>query len=111
MKQHEKIIALMIRRYGQQTWFYPPDFQKPGLEELFVGYEASARFSELAKRYPEMLASKNEGKYIYRRFRFENLPAIIHTAPEFVSLIVNEFSSKGLSMEKVAKDAVSAPLF
>lgn len=63
----------MIRNKGKQEWFYAPDFQRPNMNpELFVGYEASARISELVKEYPELIEYKREGKYRYIRVRFEN---------------------------------------
>lgn len=75
--QIEKIITLMIRRKNEQEWFYAPDFQKPHLpEDLFVGYEATARISDLIRDYPEIATWKKEGKYRYIKFRFDNLKQI-----------------------------------
>lgn len=76
--QIEKIITLMIRRKNVQEWFYAPDFQRPDLtEDTYVGYEASARMSDLMREYPEMVEWKREGKYRYIRFRFENIQNIM----------------------------------
>lgn len=75
MTQHEKILAVMVRNKAQE-WFYAPDFQRPGMHaDLFVGYEASARMSELIKDYPELVQYKREGKYRYIRVRYENRAA------------------------------------
>lgn len=70
MTQHEKIIRAMITRRAQD-WFFPPDFMGRGDGALFVGYEGSARFSELAKLYPEMIENRRRGKYLERRIRYE----------------------------------------
>ena len=67
MSQYEKIIKRMIR--DTQKWWLPQDFmQEHPTHPLFVGYEASARLSELAKLYPEMIESEKQGKYLARRF-------------------------------------------
>lgn len=64
LTQHEKIITIMARQPGH--WFRPADFMQPELGELFVGYEASARLSELAKQFPRAINSRQSGKYIER---------------------------------------------
>jgi len=70
--QREKIIRLMLRRRGEQKWFKAQDFMQPGLpEELFVGYEASARLSELAKEYPEFISTQLDGRYHARSLNIE----------------------------------------
>lgn len=61
--QHEKILEVMSTDPGR--WWLPHDFMQPDLAENFVGYEASARLSELAKM--GKLESKRDGKYIARR--------------------------------------------
>lgn len=81
MNQHQKILMTMARK-KDQTWFMPHDFMKPGLGELFVGYEASARLSELAKKYPEMIESKRTGKQIARRVKLEDIAGWIDTLPK-----------------------------
>lgn len=65
MTQRQKILTVMSRNVGK--WFLPHDFMKSSLGELFVGYEASARLSELARDYPDMVESERDGKYIKRR--------------------------------------------
>lgn len=77
--QIEKIIRVMIRQKGKE-WFYAPDFQRPNMsEDEFVGYEATARMSDLIREYPEIATWKKEGKYRYIRFRFENLREIYNS--------------------------------
>lgn len=61
----------MCRDKGR--WFYPYDFMKTQLGELFVGYEAGARISELAKKYPTVITSLPDGKYFKRRLNYETI--------------------------------------
>lgn len=72
MTQYEKIIKAM-RSNPQKIWWLPQDFMQYSMGELFVGYEASARLSELAKLYPKFIESQRQGKYMARRFCFENV--------------------------------------
>lgn len=75
MTQHQKILKLMFDRRDDQIWFFPYDFMPPRLpmgHPCFVGYEASARVTELAKKYPDMIASERAGKYIKRRINWED---------------------------------------
>lgn len=81
MKQSEKVLALMVFNRGKRIWFYPPDFMKESLGDYFVGYEASARLSELASKYPDMIESEKRGKYVYRRIKWETYDEWIHKLP------------------------------
>lgn len=75
--QIEKILTLMLRNPNQE-WWYAPDFQRPHLTEAtFVGYEATARMSDLMRDYPQLVQSKRDGKYRYIRFRFSQVNAIL----------------------------------
>lgn len=82
MTQEEKILEHMLRNNGVQEWFYPPDFMKGG--DLFVGYEASARLSEMAKAYPDMIESRRNGKYMERRIRYEGIAHWWSIVPEWI---------------------------
>ncbi len=87
LTQYEKIIHTMLSVDKEKVggWFYPPDFMPPTISishPHFVGYEASARFSELAKKYPEMIESRRDGKYFYRRIKVENIGNFFPTIPE-----------------------------
>lgn len=70
LTQQQKILTLMCR--DKHRWFYPYDFMDKGLGDLFVGYKAGSRISELANDYPKMFQSKTEGKYVLRRLNPEN---------------------------------------
>lgn len=81
MTQAKNILEHMLREKDRQTWFYPPDFMRGGMQN-FVGYEASARLSELASDYPDMIESRRRGKYMERRIRFETIPLWWPQLPE-----------------------------
>ncbi len=90
----------MISWYPQKIWFYPPDFMEESLRNLFVGYEASARFSELAKEYPDLIESRRRGKYFERRLKFENMPIIKRGAElgiEMFDFFMKEIEQKGIN--------------
>lgn len=75
MTQHEKILALM-RAYPDKEWWRASDFQKPDLPgHLFVGYEATARISELSKMSPRVVDVEREGRFrLIRLHREEEKP-------------------------------------
>lgn len=65
-----------LARNERGRYFYPPDFMQPSMDfhdQHFVGYEASARLSEIAKEYPEIVESRRRGKYMERRLKVEVL--------------------------------------
>lgn len=114
--QMSKIISLMIRN-GNQEWFMAGDFQEPKIkmnDELFVGWEATARMSDLLREYPEMVGVKREGKYRYLRFRFENTVKMFQTLPYYwIDFIKSELEKSGItykieqkSFEKVGDNTV-----
>lgn len=81
----------MLRSKDFNKWWFPQDFMRSGAD-LFVGYEASARLSEVASLYPEMIESRREGKYVVRRMRIENLNNFIATLPkELRDMFDNEY--------------------
>lgn len=89
--QKEKLLVVMLRRRHEQKWFYAPDFQKPNMDnEVFVGYEATARISELYQDFPDLIEMKREGKYRYIRIRYENLDGVYSKLPNNVKLIFTD---------------------
>lgn len=90
--QHDKIIEKMLS-FPKIEWWKPQDFMQD--DKWFVGYEASARLSELAKMYPEMIESKQDGKYKARRLKLENSqewqyivdPRLMPATPEQMRLV------------------------
>lgn len=109
LTQEQKIITTMLRRSSDQQWFYPPDFMSPGLGDLFVGYEASARLSGLASRYPKLFETRQRGKYKERRLRLEAMHEWYERLPFDLSTL---FRQRGIIPSRV--DPVlhaNAPLF
>lgn len=78
----------MLRRRGEQEWFLPKDFMQNDLGELFVGYEAGARLSELAGKYPEMFRSMAAGRFKARKFNFKEISIFIDKLPQDLSYII-----------------------
>jgi len=58
--------------------------------EYFVGYEASARLSELAHDYPEMIETKQDGKYKVRRIKTENVDQWLPLLPREIRQSIEE---------------------
>lgn len=83
--QQQKILTIMCQ--NQDRWFFPYDFMKPDLKELFVGYEASARLSELTKKYPLMFLSENAGKYIRRKLNMADYATWYHDLPHELQIV------------------------
>lgn len=91
-KTQEKKILTIMCQHPEVKWWFPYDFMKPELGDNFVGYEASARLSELATNYPDMVESERDGKYIKRRIRFETGKDWFWTLPkELRAVIKNEY--------------------
>lgn len=106
LTQHQKILNVMCRdKTGQ--WFYPYDFMKSNMGDNFVGYEASARLSELGKDYPDIFESERDGKYIRRRLRFDTLAQWLPLLPKDLRYIIHR---AGLTGEiKRSRASVSDP--
>ena len=59
MKQYQIILKAMLENPTRITWT-AKDFQSG---KYFVGYEASARMSELVKMYPTLLKAGKDGRF------------------------------------------------
>lgn len=70
LTQQQKVVAEMCANQDK-TWWLPSDFMKGG--QYFVGYEASARLSELQSENPDMFESKRIGRFMARRLCFETV--------------------------------------
>jgi len=70
LTQQQKIVAEMCSN-PDKKWWLPQDFMQGG--KFFVGYEASARMSELQSENPDMFESQRNGKYMERRIKFETI--------------------------------------
>lgn len=84
LTQREKILVIMLRGLSealpQKNWWRASDFQKEQFE-IFVGYEATARMSELAKKYPFAFELRQNGRFREMRFRAENARQIYNSIP------------------------------
>jgi hypothetical protein len=72
LTSHQKIVAIMANNKDQE-WFFAKDIINQGEGNYYVGYEATARMSELVRKFPNMFESQGVGKYIKRRIRWEEL--------------------------------------
>lgn len=92
----------MIKNHKTQQWFYPPDFMQPAMSFTsahYVGYEASARLSELAAEYPDLFESRRRGKYVERRLRLE----VAHREAEKIGGIFGNFILRQLEIHSIGK--------
>ena len=63
------IIEREMLENPQIKWWYAKDFQH---EPYFVGYEASARMSELARMYPDLIIVEQDGRFRTLRIDWNN---------------------------------------
>ena len=66
--QCNKMINIILNNPQKKFW-YAKDFQRG---EWFIGYEASARMSDLLRIYPEILMPIKDGRYRAIRVNWEN---------------------------------------
>ena len=72
LNNHEKIVAIMANNRDREWWFVKDIINAgEGTDNWYVGYEASARMAELAKKFPDMFETRDDGKYKKRRVRWE----------------------------------------
>ena len=92
LTQHQKIVAIMCIN-KTKTWWKSYDLLNAtdGNNDLFIGYEVTARFSELASTYPDMFENKREGKYIIRRMRFETGRDWWHNLPKDMQQLISKY--------------------
>lgn len=81
LTQHQKILAIMLRN-PKQEWWHGEELMSLG--EFFVGYEASARLTELCGNYPFMFERRKSPKgnrQLQTRIRFEDMAEILLKVP------------------------------
>lgn len=59
MTQCQKIVKAMLENQNKKVW-YAKDFQ---FGENFIGYEASARMSEVAQMYYDIIIAGKDGRF------------------------------------------------
>lgn len=66
--QHEIILNAMLKNKWKREWT-AKDFQRP---PFFIGYEASARMSELSQKYPDLIMVGKRGRFRTLSINWEN---------------------------------------
>lgn len=80
MTQHQKILVTML--YGPAgKWWRPAAFMQPDLGDLFVGYEAGARMSEMASACPYLFETRDAGRFKERRLTLDGMNDWIERLP------------------------------
>lgn len=94
--QRAKIIREMLN-HPRGTFFLPQSFMRPDLGPLFVGYEASARLSELAREFPDLIFTEQKGKYKSRMLKWDVLKARFQagTLPADIVAAINDYKNRG----------------
>lgn len=93
MTQQEKIFTLIIANQSKE-WWVASDFMDKGLGELFVGYEASPRMSEIVRDYPFAFDVRRNGKFREIKFNFENTREIYQKMPKNLQRIIRLYQPK-----------------
>lgn len=93
LTQQQKIVAIMCMN-REKRWWKPAEIMNVGHPDLFIGYEASARLSELASEYPDMIESRREGKFYVRRMRFETGKEWFHSVPRSIQSVIWKYYKK-----------------
>lgn len=96
MTQHQKIIKLFCMK-PEGTILFAKDFQQPGLGELFVGYEATARLSEVDLDNPGLFERVKQDRFIGRRLRWEAYAEWFPRLPKDLQEVVKQYKPVPLS--------------
>lgn len=59
LSQHDTILYAMLEN-KKRIWWSAKDFQNG---KYFVGYEATARISELVEKYPDLIKVGKDGRF------------------------------------------------
>lgn len=67
--QVNKIIRYMASTPSKE-WWYAPDFQRPNTpSQFYVGYEATARISDILREYSGLMEVKRDGRFRYIKLK------------------------------------------
>ena len=69
LTQCKTIIKIMLD-HPEKEWWYASDFQK---SPYFVGYEASARMSDIIREYPSLVDVDRDGRFRILRITLNNI--------------------------------------
>jgi len=91
LNNHEKIVAIMANNRDREWWFVKDIINAgEGTDNWYVGYEASARMAELAKKFPDMFETRDDGKYKKRRVRWEAMSEWFEELPTSYRHIIHK---------------------
>ena len=92
LTQQQRIVAVMCKEATTKKWWKAHELINYTADpDLFVGYEAGPRLSELCRDYPDIFESKSEGKYLLRRIKFEFGSQWYKSAPDDIKLVVRKY--------------------
>lgn len=92
LSQRQKIVAIMCINADTKKWWKAHELiNYTDHPDLFVGYEAGPRLSELTKEYPEIFETKPEGKFLLRRMKFETGKEWYNNAPKDIKVVVKRY--------------------
>jgi hypothetical protein len=69
IRQCDKILLAMLKNKDKKEWT-AKDFQSG---EYFVGYEATARMSDLLRMYPKQIIAGKDGRFRTLSINWENV--------------------------------------
>lgn len=92
---HEKLIGLLIEKRNQKVWFRASDLQFGENPRFYVGYEATARISELVRDIPAMFESRRDGRFLERRVRYEAISEWWNLLPSTMKVLFEDAGITG----------------
>lgn len=91
LSQQQRIVAIMCIEANTKKWWKAHELISYGDPALFVGYEAGPRLSELTKNHPEIFETKQEGKFLLRRMKFEEGKDWYPNAPKEIQTVIKRY--------------------
>ena len=105
LTQKQKILALMCKQPNK--WFYPYEFMKPDLGDLYVGYKAPTRISEMHKYYPYLFNKKTDDKYMQRKLNMDNYSKWYPALDSELQAVVDEYLQMEIKAPEPPAKAIS----
>jgi hypothetical protein len=100
MKQTEKIIKWILK-IPDRVWWYAYDFMDNDMGDYFVGYEASARITDVLNEFPFAFEVGKDGKYRTIRFKFECLNEIMGRSNILDQYLLDEGITKSIPKKQI----------
>ena len=70
--QCETILKIMLENPSKE-WWSAKDFQK---SKYFIGYEATARMSDLIRKYPKLFNIEKDGRFRIIAINWDNVKMV-----------------------------------